>query len=175
MLNVAANDNSGKPDAWKLARPGWGWGRAVMHVLHHRRVAVIERKTRRDWAEQVKKLVDEDFPKARKIVLVMDNLNTHSPASLYEAFEPSEAKRIWDRLEIHYTPKHGSWLNMAEIELSVLNHHGLSERIPSIERMRAEVSAWQNRRNKQKCKINWSFTVDKARTKMRKIYPRLDD
>ena len=140
-----------------------------------RRVAVIERKTRRDWAGQVKKLVDEDFPNAKKIVLVMDNLNTHSPASLYEAFEPAEAKRIWDRLEIHYTPKHGSWLNMAEIELSVLNHHGLSERIPSIERMRAEVSTWQNRRNKKKCKIKWSFTVDSARTKMRKTYPRLDD
>lgn len=139
-----------------------------------RRVAVTEHKTRKDWAGQVRKLVDEDFPHADKIVLVTDNLNTHGPASLYEAFEPSEAKRIWDRIEIHYTPKHGSWLNMAEIELSVLNHHGLSERVPSMEKMRSEIAAWQNRRNKEKCKIKWSFTVEKARDKMKKTYPLLD-
>lgn len=139
-----------------------------------RRVAVTEHKTRKDWAEQVRKLVDEDFPHAEKVILVMDNLNTHSPASLYEAFEPAEAKRIWDRLEIHHTPKHGSWLNMAEIELSVLNHHGLSERIASIGIMRSEIAAWQSKRNKQKCKIKWSFTVEKARNKMKKTYPRLD-
>ena len=138
-----------------------------------RRVDVTERKTRKDWAGQVRKLVDEDFPQAEKIVLVMDNLNTHSPASLYEAFEPAEAKRIWDRLEIHHTPKHGSWLNMAEIELSVLNHHGLSERIASVEKMRSEISAWQKRRNKQKCKITWSFGIENAREKMKNIYPRL--
>jgi transposase len=140
-----------------------------------RRVDVTERKTRKDWAGQARKLVDEDFPQAEKIVLVMDNLNTHSPASLYEAFEPAEAKRIWDRLEIHHTPKHGSWLNMAEIELSVLNHHGLSERIASIEKMRSEISAWQKRRNKQKCKITWSFSIENAREKMKNIYPRLQD
>jgi len=139
-----------------------------------RRVAVTEQKTRTDWAEQIRKLVDEDFPQAEKVILVMDNLNTHGPASLYETFEPAEAKRIWDRLEIHHTPKHGSWLNMAEIELSVLNHHGLSERIPSIEKMRVEISAWQNERNSQKCKIKWSFTIEKARDKMKKTYPRLD-
>ena len=140
-----------------------------------RRVDVTERKTRKDWAGQVHKLVDEDFPQAEKIVLVMDNLNTHSPASLYEAFEPAEAKRIWDRLEIHHTPKHGSWLNMAEIELSVLNHHGLSERIASVEKMRSEISAWQKRRNKQKCKITWSFGIENARERMKNIYPRLQD
>jgi transposase len=138
-----------------------------------RRVDVTERKTRKDWAGQVRKLVDEDFPQAEKIVLVMDNLNTHGPASLYEAFEPAEAKRIWDRLEIHHTPKHGSWLNMAEIELSVLNHHGLSERIASVEKMRSEISAWQKRRNKQKCKITWSFSIEHAREKMKNIYPRI--
>ncbi len=140
-----------------------------------RRVDVTERKTRKDWAGQVRKLVDEDFPQAEKIVLVMDNLNTHSPASLYEAFEPAEAKRIWDRLEIHHTPKHGSWLNMAEIELSVLNHHGLSERIASVAKMRSEISAWQKRRNRQKCKITWSFGIENAREKMKNIYPRLQD
>ncbi len=140
-----------------------------------RRVDVTERKTRKDWAGQVRKLVDEDFPQAEKIVLVMDNLNTHSPASLYEAFEPAEAKRIWDRLEIHHTPKHGSWLNMAEIEVSVLNHHGLSERIASVEKMRSEISAWQKRRNKQKCKITWSFGIENARERMKNTYPRLQD
>lgn len=140
-----------------------------------RRVDVTEHKTRKDWAGQVRKLVDEDLPHAEKIVLVMDNLNTHGPASLYEAFEPAEAKRIWDRLEIHYTPKHGSWLNMAEIELSVLNHHGLSERIANIKKMRSEIDAWQRRRNKQKCKIKWSFTVEDARDKMKKSYPQLQD
>lgn len=139
-----------------------------------RRVAVTKHRTRKDWAEQIRKLVDEDFPHVEKVVLVMDNLNTHSPSSLYEAFEPVEAKRIWDRLEIHHTPKHGSWLNMAEIELSVSNHHGLSGRISTIEKMRAEIAVWQKERNKRKCKIKWSFTVEKARTKMRKAYPRLD-
>lgn len=139
-----------------------------------RRVEVTERKTRKDWAEQIRKLVDEDFPDAEKIVLVADNLNTHNPASLYQTFEPAEAKRIWDRLEIHYTPKHGSWLNMAEIELSVLNYHGLAERIASVEQMRREISVWQNRRNKQNCKISWSFTVENARTKMGKTYPRIE-
>ena len=140
-----------------------------------RRVDVTEHKTRKDWAGQVRKLTDEDFPHAEKIVLVVDNLNTHSPASLYEAFAPAEARRIWDRLEIHYTPKHGSWLNMAEIELSVLNHHGLSERIDSSEKMRAEIDVWQNQRNKQKRKIKWSFTIDEARDKMKKTYPQLQD
>lgn len=140
-----------------------------------RRVDVVEHKTRKDWARQIRKLTDEDFPHAEKIVLVLDNLNTHGPASLYEAFEPTEAKRIWDRLEIHYTPKHGSWLNMAEIELSVLNHHGLSERIASMEQMQSEITAWQSKRNKQKCKIKWSFTIENARDKMKKTYPQIDD
>lgn len=138
-----------------------------------RRVDLTERKTRKDWAEQIRKLVDEDFPQAEKIVLVMDNLNTHGPASLYETFEPAEAKRIWDRLEIHHTPKHGSWLNMAEIELSVLNHHGLSERIASIDKMQTEIDAWQNKRNEQKCKIKWSFTIETARDKMKQTYPQI--
>jgi transposase len=117
--------------------------------------------------------VDIDFPNAEKIVLVMDNLNTHRPASLYEAFEPAEAKRIWDRLEIHHTPKHGSWLNMAEIEFSVLNQHGLSDRIPDIESMRRETTAWNNRRNAESGKIDWRFTTSDARIKLKRLYPKI--
>ena len=138
-----------------------------------RRVEVTERRTQVDWAHQIKKLVDEDFPDAEKIVLVMDNLNTHRPASLYEAFEPSEAKRIWDRLEIHHTPKHGSWLNMAEIEFSVLNKQGLSARVPDMESMRREVSAWQQRRAADGGKIDWRFTTKDARNKLKRLYPKI--
>jgi hypothetical protein len=103
----------------------------------------------------------------------MDNLNTHRPASLYEAFEPAEAKRIWDRLEIHHTPKHGSWLNMAEIEFSVLNKQGLPERVPDLESMRREVKSWVNQRNNEKGKIDWQFTTKDARVKLKRLYPKL--
>lgn len=142
-------------------------------LLGWRRVEVTERRTKLDWAAQVKRLVDEDFPDALRITLVMDNLNTHGPSSLYEAFSPAEAKRIWDRLEIHHTPKHGSWLNMAEIELSVLNGHGLSERIPSLAEMRKEVSAWEVERNAMGSKIDWRFTSADARIKLKRLYPKL--
>jgi transposase len=142
-------------------------------LLGWRRVDVTERRTQVDWAHQIKRLVDDDFPKAEKVVLVMDNLNTHRPASLYEAFEPSEAKRIWDRLEIHYTPKHGSWLNMAEIEFSVLNRHGLSDRVPDMESMRREVAAWSQRRTSEGGKIDWRFTTKDARVKLKRLYPRI--
>jgi transposase len=118
-----------------------------------RRAEVTERRTQMDWAHQIQRLVDEDFPDADKVVLVMDNLNTHRPASLYETFEPAEAKRICDRLEIHHTPKHGSWLNMAEIEFSVLNQHGLPERVPDFESMRQELSAWVKQRNAEGGKL----------------------
>jgi transposase len=138
-----------------------------------RRVEVTEHRKQEDWAEQIRRLVDEDFPDAGKVVLVMDNLNTHRPASLYEAFEPTEAKRIWDRLEIHHTPKHGSWLNMAEIELSVLNRQGLSERIPDMPSMRREVTEWSSRRNSEGGKIDWRFTTKDARIKLKRLYPKL--
>jgi transposase len=138
-----------------------------------RRAEVTERRTQVDWAHQIKKLVDEDFPDADKVVLVMDNLNTHRPASLYEAFEPSEAKRIWDRLEIHRTPKHESWLNMAEIEFSVLNRHGLSERVPDMNSMRCEVGAWNKLRNAENGKIDWRFTTKDARIKLKRLYPKI--
>lgn len=143
-------------------------------LLGWRRVEVTEKRTMTDWALQIRHLVDVDFPWAEKVVLVMDNLNTHRPASLYEAFTPEEARRIMDRLEIHYTPVHGSWLNMAEIEFSVLNHHGLSDRIPSFERMREEVKAWVHRRNRQVKRIIWRFTTDDARVKLARLYPQIE-
>ncbi len=144
-------------------------------LLGWRRADVTERRTRIDWAMQIKQLVDEDFPNAVKVVLVMDNLNTHSPASLYEAFAPEEAKRILDRLEIHYTPKHGSWLNMAEIELSVLNNHGLAERIADLSTMRQQATAWYTKRNAGKNTIDWRFTNKEARVKLKRLYPKLQD
>jgi transposase len=142
-------------------------------LLGRRRVEVTERRSMVDWAEQIRHLVDVDFPLAEKVVLVMDNLNTHRPASLYEAFEPSEARRILDRLEIHYTPKHGSWLNMAEIEFSVLNRTGLPERVPTMEQMKRQVKAWAENRNRQLRTINWRFTTKDARIKLARLYPQL--
>ena len=136
-----------------------------------RRAEVSEHRTRRDWAKQIKKLVDIDFPDAEKIVLVVDNLNIHSIGSLYETFPPEEARRLRNKLEIHYTPKHGSWLNMAEIEINVLSNHGLSKRIPTIQQMRKEVTAWNKARNAAKSKINWRFSTDDARIKLKRLYP----
>lgn len=144
----------------------------VAPLLGWRRVEVSERRTSIDWAIQIRRLVDEDFWYAEKVVLVMDNLNTHCPASLYKAFAPEEAKRVWDRLEIHYTPRHGSWLNMAEIEFSVLNKNGLSDRISSMEQMRQETTAWTDRRNNETRRINWQFTTENARVKLKHLYPR---
>jgi transposase len=139
-----------------------------------RRAEITEQRIRKDWAEQIKRLVDEDFPLAEKIILVMDNLNTHSIASLYETFPAEEARRLRDKLEIHYTPKHGSWLNMAEIELNVINNHGLSQRIPTIGQMRKEAKAWNRRRNKKACKINWRFATADARIKLKRLYPQCE-
>jgi transposase len=139
-----------------------------------RRADITEQRTRKDWAKQIQRLVDDDFPQAEKIILVMDNLNTHSIASLYETYPAEEARRLRDKLEIHYTPKHGSWLNMAEIELNVINNHGLSKRIPSIEQMRKEAAAWNRRRNKEARKINWRFTTADARIKLKRLYPQFE-
>lgn len=139
-----------------------------------RQVKVTQRRTRLDWALCVREVVDQMYPQAEKIVLVMDNLNTHSPASLYEAFAPAEAKRIADKLEIHYTPKHGSWLDMAEIELGILSRQCLDRRIDNIELLRSEVAAWEQQRNAMNMKINWQFTTADARIKLRRLYPSLD-
>jgi hypothetical protein len=136
-----------------------------------RRAEVTEQRARIDWAIQIKKLLTVDFPCVEKVILVMDNLNTHTIGSLYKAFPPEEAKCYCDKLEIHYTPKHGSWLNMAEIEINVLVNHGLSKRVPTIDQMEKEVIAWNKLRNKTACKINWRFTTDDARTKLKRLYP----
>ena len=138
-----------------------------------RHVEVTDRRTKRDWAEVMRQLVDQHFPEAQTITLVMDNLNTHSPSSLYEAFCPSQARRILERLEIHYTPKHGSWLNMAEIELSVLGRQCLSRRIPDQPLLRKEVAAWEETRNTKPSTIDWRFTIDGARIRLKRLYPSL--
>ena len=138
-----------------------------------RRVEVTQRHTRKDWAQVVRKLVDEDFPHKDRIILVMDNLNTHHPTSLYEAFDPAEAQRIAKRLEIHYTPKHGSWLNMAEIELAVLARQCLDRRIPDQETLGKETGAWQDHRNREAVRAYWRFTTQDARVKLRSLYPSL--
>ncbi len=140
-----------------------------------RHVVVSERRTRIDFAHCIKKLVDVHYPEAQKIVLVMDNLNTHTPASLYEAFPPAEAKRLSERLEIHYTPKHGSWLNMAEIELSVLSEQCLDRRLPDRVTLAREVEGWEQERNGRGSKIDWRFTTEDARIKLKRLYPSLGD
>ena len=146
----------------------------VAPLLNWRHVKVTERRTAVDWAYCMRELVDVHFPEAERIVVVMDNLNTHTPASLYVAFEPAEAKRIWDKLEFHHTPKHGSWLNMAEIELSVLSRQCLDRRIPDQEVLTAEVAAWEEERNATGATINWRFTTADARIKLKHLYPSLE-
>lgn len=145
----------------------------VEPLAGRRHVAVTERRTRKDWARQIQQMLDERYPEAIKVRLVMDNLNTHQLASLYEAFEPGEARRLAERLEIHYTPKHGSWLNMAEIELSVLKGQCLDRRIADITTMQAEVTAWEMDRNNATSKIEWQFTTSDARIKLKRLYPQL--
>jgi len=134
---------------------------------------ITEQRTQIDWAIYVKELVDNHYSQAEKIIFVMDNLNTHHKSSLYEAFEPSEAKRIADRFEIRYTPKHGSWLNMAEIELSHLNRQCLDRRIGERSDMTVEVEAWTKARNDKKVIADWQFTTDDARIKLRRLYPKI--
>lgn len=137
-----------------------------------RHVAVTERRTRQDWARQIKSMLDERYPEALKVRLIMDNLNTHNIASLYEAFKPQEAQRLASRLEIHHTPKHGSWLNMAEIELSVLKGQCLNRRIAERSTVESEILAWENHRNSKMKMINWQFTTDDARIKLKSLYPK---
>ena len=157
----AEYQRNGVSNLFMLFAPLEGW----------RHVEVTDRRTCKDWAHVVRQLADEHFPGARTIVLVMDNLNTHSPASLYEAFSPVEARRLLERLEIHYTPKHGSWLNMAEIELSVLGRQCLSRRIPDQKALRREAFAWEKARNESGATVDWRFTADDARIRLRKLYP----
>jgi transposase len=147
-----------------------------MEPLAGRRwVDITEHRTKIDWAHQIKELVDERYPEAERIVLVMDNLNTHTPASLYEAFDPEEAKRIARKLEIHYTPKHGSWLNMAEIELSVLSRQCLERRVPDFDTLHSEALAWQKRRDDKGVRTDWRFSAEDARIKLKRLYPSLQE
>lgn len=139
-----------------------------------REVEVTDRRTKKDYALCLQKIADEMYPHAETIVLVQDNLNTHSPASLYEAFEPAEARRLMNRFEVHYTPKHGSWLDMAEIELGILGRQCLSRRIDNVTDLRREVAAWTADRNSGRTKVNWQFTTADARVKLRRLYPSLE-
>jgi hypothetical protein len=152
---------NGTANLFMISEPLLGW----------RSVQVTERRTAKDFAEVVRGLVEDIHPDAEKVVLVLDNLNTHKAASLYEAFPPEQARRLIDRLEIHYTPKHGSWLNMAEIELSVLARQCLDRRIESSAELCREVSAWEEERNERQVGVNWQFTTADARIKLRKLYP----
>ena len=139
---------------------------------HH--VSVREHRTAIDWAEEIRYLVDIMYPDAEKIILVMDNLNTHNISALYERFPPAHAFRLSQRLEIHHTPKHGSWLNMAEIELNVLTGQCMDRRIDDIEVIKKEARAWQEVRNNKNAKVNWQFTAKDARIKLSRLYPTLD-
>ena len=140
-----------------------------------RQVKVTAHRTKIDFAELIRELVDVHYPEAEKIVLVMDNLNTHTPGSLYDAFAAAEAKRLCDRLEIHHTPKHGSWLNIAECELSVLSSQCTDCRIADEQTLRREVAAWEQERNTKQVAVDWQFTTDDARIKLKRLYPYIQE
>jgi len=144
-------------------------------LVSWRHIKITEQRTRRDWANCMKDLVDVHFPEATRIRLIQDNLNTHNPVFLYEVFKPTEAKRILDKLEFHFTPKHGSWLNMAEIEFSVLSRQCLNRRIGDEASLVQEINSWVNNRNHSQATVNWQFTTDDARIKLKKLYPSIND
>lgn len=158
-------ERNGVSNLFMIFEPLAGW----------RHVEVTDSRTAIDWAHQVKALVDGRYKDVDKIVLVEDNLNTHTPASFYKAFKPEEARRIIDKLEFHYTPKHGSWLDMAEIELSILSRQCLNRRIPDQETLRREVAAWEVQRNDCKTTMDWRFTTEDARIKLKRLYPVLPE
>jgi hypothetical protein len=166
----------GKPERYDYIYERHGMANVFMFVepLGCRRIVhVRDRKTKTDWAQEVRDLLETSYPDAPKVRLVCDNLNTHTPAALYEAFPPDIARGLVCRLDIHHTPKHGSWLNIAEIELSVLTGQCVKDRrIPNADVLRAEVDAWQADRNQQQKGVDWHFTIDNARTKLKRLYPR---
>jgi hypothetical protein len=145
----------------------------VEPLAGRRHVSVTERRTAKDWALWIQRMLDERYPDATKVRLVLDNLNTHTTASLYQTFEPREARRLAERLEFHYTPKHGSWLNVAEIELSVLQRQCLDRRIPDKDTMQFQIAAWEGDRNEGPSKIDWQFRTSDARIKLKHLYPKL--
>jgi hypothetical protein len=164
----------GRPQRYDYEYHRRGTCNLFLHVEPQRgwrHVEVTERRTSQDFAHQMKALTDVHYPEATKIRVVLDNLSTHTPAALYEAFPPAEARRILRRIEFHYTPKHGSWLNMAEIELSVLSRQCLNRRLGSRDAVRREVAAWEQPRNQSGATITWRFTADKAREKLKRLYP----
>jgi hypothetical protein len=154
-------ERKGTVNLFLVCQPLAGW----------RHVEVTERRTKHDFAQQMRELVDRHFPDARTVRVVLDNLNTHTPAALYEAFPPAEARRVLRKLEFHHTPVHGSWLNMAEIEFSLLSRQCLGRRIGARDLLATEVTAWEAARNEQRATISWQFTVDDARTKLHRLYP----
>ncbi len=156
-------ERNGVCNIFMFSEPLGGW----------RHVEVTERRSKQDYSHQMKYLVDVCYPLAERIIVIHDNLNIHSPSALYATFPAAEAKPILDKLEIHYTPKHGSWLNMAEIELSVLTRQCLDRRIPDMESLKREVSAWESRRNAQYSRIDWQFTTEDARIKLKRLYPSI--
>ena len=156
-------ERNGTANLFMMFAPLEGW----------RQVKVTDRHAAIDYAHILKELSDAHFPSAEKIVLVQDNLSTHKPASLYQAFPPGEARRLVERFEWHYTPKHGSWLDMAESELSVLSRQCLNRRIPDKPTLTGEVAAWQDSRNKKNAKADWQFTTADARTKLKRLYPAM--
>lgn len=156
-------ERNGTRNLFLFCEPQAGW----------RHIVVTEQRTRHDFAQQMKGLVDEGYPEAELIRVVLDNLNTHKLASLYETFPPAEARRIAKKLEFHYTPKHGSWLNMAELELSVLSRQCLDRRIPDAATLIGELQADETRRNTAKAKITWRFTSEQARVKLQRLYPTI--
>lgn len=156
-------ERNGTANVFHFVEPLRGW----------QRVEATRRHTRIDWALQVKQLIDVDYPSAERFTLVMDNLNTHSPASLYETFEPAEARRLIDKLQIVHTPKHGSWLNVAEVELAVLEKQCIGGRVPDLESLEQRLKPWERNRNATTTKINWQFTTDDARIKLRRLYPQV--
>jgi hypothetical protein len=158
-------ERCGTANVFLFTEPLGGW----------RHVAVTEHRTRCDLAEQLRWLVDVRYPEARKIKLVCDNLNTHNGASLYEAFAPETARRILSKLEFIYTPKHGSWLNIAECELSVLSRQCLAQRIDTIEKLREEVAHWESERNQTQTGVDWQFTSSDARIKLKRLYPKIQN
>lgn len=154
-------ERNGTANLFVMCQPLAGW----------RSVKTTERRTKIDFAHCMKDLVDIHFTDAEMIRVVLDNLNTHTPGALYEAFEPKEARRILRKLDFHYTPKHGSWLNMAEIEISILSRQCLKQRVGSIDKLQLVTQSWTQQRNEQQAKINWEFDVTKARTKLARLYP----
>ena len=144
-------------------------------LVSWRHIQVTELRTHLEWAHCMKDLVDVHFPEATRIIVIQDNLNTHNPAFLYEVFEPTEAKRILDKLDFHFTPKHGSWLNMAEIEFSILSRQCLNRYIKNEASLIQEIQSWQEDRNKIQATVDWQFTTDNARIKLKKLYPSIND